>query len=83
MKNPVLSFIMFVILVLVGVVIWQNYEDYLYAKLSLNNTTNKTLVPPKIIPNIPYQFTNIIILIVGIVIMLSLIIGLVRYFTKD
>lgn len=79
MKNPVLTFIMFVIVVLVGIAIWDNYLKFLYANNV--NTVNKTA--PTIIPSIPYQFTNLIILIVGLVLMIAVIVGLIKYFSSD
>jgi UDP-N-acetylmuramyl pentapeptide phosphotransferase/UDP-N-acetylglucosamine-1-phosphate transferase len=79
MKNPVIIFIMFIIVIIVAIGFWDNWIAYKYANSNL--TANKTA--PQLFPHIPFQFTNLIILVIGLIVIFLFIVSMVRYFVKE
>lgn len=70
-----LVFLMFLISVFVGLLIYDNYESN--HPDVVNNTT--IIKPTNIIPTIPFYFENIIFVIVVIVIIFGVFVGLLNY----
>ena len=73
--------ILFLISLFIGVVIYDNYESIQWAQLQHKGLANNNTSAPQIIPHIPYQFANIIMLIVVMIIMVGIFVGIYEHIT--
>ena len=82
MKNPIIIFIMFIILVIVAILIYDSnltvsFDEKKHLGLVGNNTS-----APIILHSLPQPFINLLIPIIGIVIVFAVMIGLFNYFRR-
>lgn len=73
-----LAFLVILIIAFLGIVIYDNQESMHWAVLQ-----NEGLVPlnqsaPSIIPHIPYQFSNLIFLVIALIIIFGVFVGIYR-----
>ena len=70
-------FLVFAIVVFISLLIYDSTLKFEYINTH-NNTTNLDKIP-QILPAIPYQFTDIIFLVVGIIVILGVFMLIIHY----
>ena len=73
-----LTFFVFLIIAFIGIVVYDNQESIHWSVLQQEGLVPVNQTAPSIIPAIPYQFVNIIFLIVAILIIVAIFVGIYR-----
>ena len=73
-----LGFIVFIIIVFLGLVIYDNQESIHWSVLKQEGLVPANSTAPSIIPHIPYQFVNILVLVFGVLIIVGIFVGIYR-----
>ena len=73
-----LTFFVFLIIAFIGIVVYDNQESIHWSILKQEGLVPVNQTAPSIIPAIPYQFVNIIFLIVAIIIIVAIFVGIYR-----
>ena len=73
-----LTFFVFLIIAFIGIVVYDNQESIHWSVLQQEGLVPVNQTAPSIIPAIPYQFVNIIFLIVAIIIIVAIFVGIYR-----
>ena len=73
-----LGFLLILILVFVGIVIYDNQEEVHWAVLQKEGLAPLNQSAPSVIPHIPYQFSNLIFLVIALIIIFGIFVGIYR-----
>ncbi len=80
MQKTTLGLIIFFVLIFIGILVYDNYQYVNWNTLQKEGLAPLNRTAPQILPSIPYQFMNIIFVIIVIVFVVGLLIGVGNYF---
>ena len=78
MDKSLAAVLLILLLILIGVSVYDQYEQIHVAVLKHNGNLTNNTTTPQLIPSIPYQFINIIFLVVAVVVIIGLFIYIFR-----